>query len=482
MIGLQAEKFRTGSWITLTAGIIGAILVGWATASLGMTTPLLLIALAGLLPMSVWFVYRPAAGFSFFVIYSFFIAALGRFVANLPFVYGVEFTLLLVWIGVISAGKVDKKLFRREIVVLGLVWFGITVLELLNPAAGSFLGWVSDARYPLLWVLSVPLCLVLFNSEKHLNRFLLLIISISLLAALYGIKQLKIGLNGPEEAFIISSPTHWVAGKLRVFSFYADAGQFGASMAHLAVISIILAMGPYRWWKRFLLLAAAAVFIYGMLISGTRGALFAFLVGMLIALFITKNIKVMIMGLMIVVGSFVFLKYTDYFQSNAQIRRMRTALDPTDPSLNVRLNNQEKLAKYLSSRPIGGGIGAIGYAGVEYNKGSYLASIPPDSYWVKVWAMYGIVGLVIWFGIMMYIIGKSCGIVWKLKNKHLRFKLGALTAGAAGIFACSYGNEVMNNYPSAMIVYLSWAFVFMGPALVQHAMEKRETTEGENVL
>ena len=102
--------------------------------------------------------------------------------------------------------------------------------------------------------------------------------------------------------------------------------------------------------------------------------------------------------------------------------------------------------------------------------------------WVKVWAMYGIVGLVIWFGIMMYIIGKSCGIVWKLKSKHLRFKLGALTAGAAGIFACSYGNEVMNNYPSAMIVYLSWAFVFMGPALAQSTIERKETTEGEKQL
>jgi len=29
----------------------------------------------------------------------------------------------------------------------------------------------------------------------------------------------------------------------------------------------------------------------------------------------------------------------------------------------------------------------------------------------------------------------------------------------------SYGNEVINFMPSAMVVYLSWVFVFLGPKL-----------------
>jgi O-antigen ligase len=256
-----------------------------------------------------------------------------------------------------------------------------------------------------------------------------------------------------------------IFGKLRVFSFYLDAGQFGASMAQLSSIALVLALGPFKTWKRLLLVITGLVLLYGMIISGTRGALFAFFAAMLVSLIITRNAKVFFIGLAIVAASFVFLKYTSLLNDNAEIRRMRTALKPDDASLNLRLRNQVRLNDYLRTRPFGAGIGALGYAGKTYNKNTYISTIPPDSYWVKVWAMYGIVGLVIWFGIMMYILGKCCGIVWKTKDPKLRFKLAALTAGGAGIFICSYGNEVMNNMPSAMILYISWAFVFLGPKL-----------------
>jgi hypothetical protein len=30
---------------------------------------------------------------------------------------------------------------------------------------------------------------------------------------------------------------------------------------------------------------------------------------------------------------------------------------------------------------------------------------------------------------------------------------------------CSYGNEIMNQEPSSLILYTSWVFVFLGPQL-----------------
>ncbi|MBC3539162.1 O-antigen ligase domain-containing protein, partial [Rufibacter sp. H-1] len=112
-----------------------------------------------------------------------------------------------------------------------------------------------------------------------------------------------------------------------------------------------------------------------------------------------------------------------------------------------------------------GGVGAIGFTGRNYNKGTYLASIPPDSYWVKVWAEFGTPGFILWISLMMYIIGKSCGIVWNTKDKGLKFKLTALTAGFTGIIISSYSNEIMNMMPSSMIIYISWSFIFLGPKL-----------------
>ncbi|MGI4873808.1 MAG: O-antigen ligase family protein [Janthinobacterium lividum] len=318
----------------------------------------------------------------------------------------------------------------------------------------------------LYWVLLVPLALLVFNRKRDLDLFLILIIGLSVLGALNGLKQLYIGLSAGEQEFLnANAKTHLLWGKLRVFSFFSDAGQFGAAQAHLVLISGILALGPFRPWKRVLLAAAAGLLLVGMLISGTRGALFALGTGGAVALLISKNFKVLVLGGLLATGAFGVLKYTRIGDSNYNIYRMRTALDPADASFNVRLLNQARLRDYLSSRPFGGGVGTIGNSGIQYNPGTVLASIPPDSYWVKVWAMYGVVGLTIWLGIMGYILGKCSGIVWRIRDPGLRTKLIALTAGFAGSLFSSYGNEVINFMPSALVVYLSWAFIFLGPRL-----------------
>src|SRR5690606_27835166 len=117
-------------------------------------------------------------------------------------------------------------------------------------------------------------------------------------------------------------------GKLRVFSFYSDAGQFGASQAHFCMLAAILALGKFKWWKRLFLAVFACLSLYGMLISGTRGALFALVVAAFFALFLRKNVKVLVLGSVLVVGAIGFLKYTTIGNGNYEIYRLRTALDP----------------------------------------------------------------------------------------------------------------------------------------------------------
>src|SRR5690606_13736965 len=112
--------------------------------------------------------------------------------------------------------------------------------------------------------------------------------------------------------------------------------------------------------------------------------------------------------------------------------------------------------------------------GKEFNPSGYLASLEPDSYWVKVWAMYGIVGLVIWFAIMMYIMGKCCGIIWNIRDPVLRIKLVALVSGTIGIFVSSYGNEIINRAPPSIIVYMSWAII-----LVASKWDSEDSIEGK---
>lgn len=449
--------------------VLAAVVVGWGTAQAGLLVPALLIVLAVVVPFVIILFTTPRVGIIALLCYCFLFFIIDREVGGAPFGLAIDGLLVTTAVAVlVQHRRFDWSYLRNDLMLLTLFWFGVNILELGNPSGASVMGWVQEFRSAsFYWLLTVPLALLLFNQKKDLNLFLVLLIGLSLLGTLNGLKQLYIGLSPGEQHFLDvgNAKTHLLWGKLRVFSFYSDAGQFGASQAHIALIALILGFGPFKKWQKTLLLLAAGLLITGMFISGTRGALFALLVGIGVALLISKNIKALVVGSVLALSALYVLKYTKIGDSNYNVYRMRTALDPQDASLNVRLNNQLVLRNYLDSHPFGGGVGTIGTWGIKYNPGSYLSTIPPDSYWVKVWVMYGIVGFIIWFGIMLYIVGKGCGIVWNIRDPRLRVKLNALTAGAAGILFCSYGNEVINFMPSAIIVYISWAFIFLGPKL-----------------
>jgi len=456
----------------LIIGIVLAILTGWLTAIMSFAVPAILLALAFLISFVLIIFNKPRLGIITFIVYCFLMWFLYREVGGIPYSYAVEGLIFLTWLAVVfhNSAKFDWSFMKSEITFIGLAWCLITVLEIVNPTTlGNVGSWIADARYPFLWILIVPLSMALFNKNKDLNIFLILIIILSLVAAFNGVRQVQVGLTAGEKAFIVSSPTHVIFGKLRVFSFYSDAGQFGASMAQMCVIAVVLVLGPFSLWKRVACAIAAVIFLYAMSISGTRGAMFCLFGGILVVLVASKNIKMVVFAAMLALVGFVFLKYTFIGHNIAEVRRMRSALNPNDPSLNLRFYNQKRLGAYLKHYPFGGGVGSIGYASRGAAKKAPFANIEPDSYWVKIWANYGIVGLTIWFSMMMYIIGKCSGIIWNIKNQRLKFKLTALTAGAAGIFLCSYGNEVMNNVPSSIVLYISWAFIFLGPKLDREA-------------
>ncbi|WP_231490814.1 O-antigen ligase family protein [Pedobacter sp. Leaf170] len=388
---------------------------------------------------------------------------LSREIGGLPYGIFIEILLLLTWIVVMATTpKQDWQGANKDVVYLLMFWFIYSIIQVINPGA-SPRGWLQEIRSTALYpFLIVPLGFLIFKENKHLDTFLILIIVFSTLASINGVKQLYIGPSRGEQYFLDSggNVTHVLWGRLRVFSFYSDAGQFGASQAHIGLLTLVLALMDIKLWKKLLLFGCSGLMIYGMLISGTRGALFAIIVGGFVAVLLSKKFKVLVFGGIIALSFLFVLKFTYIGNGNYQIYRLRSALDPNDPSLSVRLMNQRNLRAYMSSHPFGGGLGVIGANGTKYNQDRYLSTVQPDSYFVKVWAMYGIIGLTIWLGIMMFIMGKSMGIIWKLEDGNLKIKMIALASGYAGVLFCSYGNEVINTMPSSIVVYLSWVFIF----------------------
>src|ERR1035437_1691872 len=359
--------------------------------------------------------------------------------------------------------KIDWKPAKKDITLLAVIWFGYSLFELLNPESRSAIAWLNGIRgISMYMLLIVVLTLLLINTNRKLEIFFLIWGSMSLLASLKGIVQNFWGVDSYEQAWLDSGGaiTHVIFGKLRIFSFMSDAGQFGANQAYSAVVAAIVAMVEKDWRKRLFFILVAILGIYGMLLSGTRGAISVPLVGFATFFVLKKNKLVMFSGFILLVVVFVFFKYTTIGQGNDQIRRMRSAFDPNDASFQVRLENQRTLSVYLASRPFGGGIGQAGVKAKKYLPNAYLSQIATDSWYVMIWAEQGIVGLLLHLFILFYIVIKASGrIMNKIRDPILKIKMAALVSGMVGVMVASYGNAVLGTLPTAVTIYMSMALM-----------------------
>ena len=359
--------------------------------------------------------------------------------------------------------RVDWSLAQKDITLLALIWFGYSLLELFNPELRSVAAWLNGVRgISMYMLLLVILTLLLVDNNRKLEYFFLFWGFLSLLASLKGIMQKVWGVDSYEQAWLDGGAaiTHVLFGKLRIFSFLSDAGQFGANQAYSAVVAGIVAMVEKDFRKKIFYIVVAVLGIYGMLLSGTRGAIAIPLAGFGTFFVIKKNKVVMFSGFVVLILFYVFFKYTTIAQGNEQIRRMRTAFDPNDASFQVRLENQRILSAYLASRPFGGGIGHAGVKAKKYIPNGYLSQIATDSWYVMIWAEQGIVGLLIHLFILFYVVIKAGkNIMYKIRDPILKMRMSALLGGMVGVMVASYGNAVLGTVPTAVTIYISMALM-----------------------
>lgn len=450
-------------WLPLAA------LLGIIVSKLG------LISVVGIIFFFIAFFFiiivwkKPVNGFFFAYLLAFFVNGLMRYITGGPLGLSIDIILVVsLLIALFSKVRPEVSNLNSSIYILTVIWLLFTVLELINPEAHSRIAWFYAVRaYSLYQIFALTLLLLYGNNIKNLKIFVNILLVVSSLAALWGMRQLFVGLDSAENAWLDGGArkTHMLMGQLRVFSFYSDAGQFGASMGHAGLFGVLMSLGPFSRKQKYLYLIAGLLCLYGLLISGTRGALFVPLAGVLGYLFGTRNFRILIIGFILMGGVFSFLKYTTILNNNYQVRRMRSALDPNDASLQVRLNNQKMFRAYLASRPIGGGIGTSGSWGQRFSKGTFLAETPNDSWYVKVWAETGIVGLSLHLFLILFFIFKGFAVIFSLRDNALRHIMLCLQAGFIGIALASYGNPILGQFPTNLILYGTWGFMVLAPKM-----------------
>ena len=460
--GAELMQSRFG-WVVFISTIsIGFLLV----QKLGLMGAVLM----ALSPLTLWLLSylwkKPKAGVWIAVIMSFFASGLARYLAA-PWGLSIDILLTLAWMSILLNRKVKIKWkhAKNEVVWLSLIWFVYLVLEIFNPAGNGPVAWFYAMRgIGFYQLLIIPLVFLLFRSQKDLIGFLHLLILLSLIGTTWGLKQQIFGVDFAEYKWLYDEnhhEEHILHGVLRVFSFYSDAGAFGASQAMMSMVCAILFTGPFSMKRKSIYLLCSILFLIGFAISGTRGALAVPLAGGIAYLIVIKNFKILLAGFGGMVIVFCILKYTFLFQGVEQVRRMRTALDPNNKSLSVRIENQRIFGQYLVDKPFGGGVGTAGFWGDRFNPDSLMANTATDSWYVKIWAETGVIGLALHLIFLGFVLGKGGHRIMVMKDQKRKVLACALYASIAGVLLASYGNQVFGQMPTGIIMPMMIGFLFL---------------------
>jgi hypothetical protein len=453
--------------VLLAAGML-ALLTGVLAAKAGLVAALGLLVLPGGIFAVGYLLKNPNAGLMGAVLTGFFSSGIARYV-DAPWGLALDGFLFIAWLALLfqKFRKTDWSPLRNDIMALALIWYALVVLEVANPESNGLECWFYAMRgngfYQLL---SFGLVFMMYRTVRHLDAFLKWMVALSIIGTLWGLRQMITGVDAAEWKWLYVDGyafTHMLHGVLRVFSFYSDAGQFGASQAMVFITCAIIALGPVSRKEKILYGIGAGMAFIGFAVSGTRGALAVPAAGALMYLLISKNFKVLALGLLVLGSAFYVLKYTYAFQGIEQVNRMRTAMNPDDASFQVRLRNQVTFGNYLKTRPFGGGIGAAGYWGYRFNPNSLLANTATDSYYVKIWAETGLVGICLHLFMFGWFVGKGGQIVWHLRDPVLRVKIAGLYCGMCGIMLSSYGNQVYSQMPTGIIMGIGIPLIFLSP-------------------
>lgn len=422
---------------------------------------------------------NPIIGFYTAIGVDFILLGMGRYIKGLPLGFGMDGIILLTFLALIFSRfreRVDWSPAYKPVTILAVIWLGYFIFQLINPEARSVEAWIAGRSTGFHFLLFVVITFMFINTNKKLDTFIYIWGVFSILASLKGMGQLFFGVDAAEQAWLDdgAAQTHILFGKLRVFSFLPDAGNFGANQGYSAVVAIIYSMTKKGIPKIFLIIVGV-LGLYGMMISGTRGAIAVPFAGFMTFFILRKNIKILSVGIFAVVLIFIFFKFTMIANGNAQIRRMRTGFDPNNPSLQVRKKNQAILKGYLASRPFGGGVGHGGDKAQRFLPYAFLSHVATDSWYVMIWVEMGIIGLTLHLIILFYVIGMaSLKVMFQIRDPITKLKMSALISGMAGVMVASYGNEVLGQMPTSLLIYASMA-IMSNPKIFEETYTKDKT-------
>lgn len=399
--------------------------------------------------------------------------------------------ILLLSIAIIDARQTPHFERCANIMLLALIiWCAYCTLEILNDTCGLGINigaWYTGARMMAFQLLYVFLVFSIYiSSPEILMKYLKLWAFMTLFSAFWTWKQQNLGFTAAEDQFLhgAGATTHIIQGGtlIRYFSTFSDAANYGCNAAAAAIAFFIFGITTKIKKNKWLFIIIAILVTKSMFASGTRTAIFCMIGGFAVYIVLSRSFKIAIPA-MIIGGVLLFiLAFTKIGHGNQQIRRMRSAFDRNDASVDVRSINQQTMKKYMKDAPWGIGIGMFGQQVPANNKYNLMATIAADSEYVFIWLRTGRIGITLFVITMLMMLGGACYIVmFRLKSPSLIGIGGGLCSAFVAIQLGGYANQVLMQFPNCLTFYGGLSIVYILPYLEPAwiALEKKQLAKQE---
>ena len=445
--------------VLLAAGIAKFGIVAGAIALLVIIIPLVVVGI----------IAYPKFGIMVLLVAAYFIMWVIRMgIINFPLGTLMDGLQALLLIGFFLHQKFRPRwdIYRNPVTVMIGIWILYNLIQVVNPSSESRMAWLYTVRTVAVVMLMYFVFMYHISSVAFVRLILKAWLTLATFAALYGLKQEFFGFFAFEEASIadpLQQSLLFIGGHWRKFSIFSDPVAFSYNMVSSTLLCIALLTGPFSTFKKVILSVLAALFIFSMLYSGTRGAYVLIPAAMVLLLILKFNKKVILFS---VIAGIVFAGAVFMPTGNPSIQRFQSAFKPSnDASFNVRVQNQKRIQPYIQSHPIGGGLGATGVWGVRFAPHSYLANFPPDSGYVRVAVELGWVGLLIFCTFMFVVLRAGILSFYAIRNSELKSYCLAMVLIVFALNIGNYPQEALVQFPTNIYFYLVIALINVIPRL-----------------
>lgn len=462
--------------IAITYAIIAQKLI---MAAIIICLPIIIIAIGyGL--QNPYFVYL------LYATYAFFFTTVSRYTLKTKLSVGLDILLVYISIALLFVFYLKKTNFKLKdtvniLTISYIAWIAFILFQLTNPHIDSE-GITHGIRIMILETFTLYIVAsIVSNSSKVLRNGLILIGIFAIIAFLKVMYQKYVGFDTSEKYWLYvqgGARTHIISSGIRYFSYFTDSGTFGTVMAAIAVVYSIIGFNTPNRKLAIFYITIGIMGTIGMFLSGTRGALIVPFASLALYCLVCKSIKTFAITVVAGVSILIFLMFTDIGNSNAFIRRARTAFRPTkDASFNVRVQNRKEMALYLKDYPLGIGLqNSIPKLWPKQDLTYEEGTLPPDSFFVDIWIQTGIVGLVLNISIYVVILLGCCYIVmFKVRDKYLRQELAIFTCAVFGILLSGYTGAAPGMPPTNFIIVAMIAFVMNGPNIDKQLCQQNKS-------